>query len=1542
MKPRRLFVFGLILAVLGGLIASPVEAWETATIDDPLDGWRSIYRTDGESVERALLTHHNEHPVLAEMALKELGAEKIFGFKARTMDAIDLNASVFRTWLRKKNKAPRQVNDAPLELRRIPSPPQFTGVPDYSYALHDWINKNAYCPAEIPSDDYFVKRCYLFKGWMGALNSNHFGSQATTFYQHLHELARSLAKHAGELRRKIEKDRLALGVYADFIREAEREAMAVEGYAQHFLQDRWSMGHMWERWNASDYGALTHKSLIDNLEISVAAGLLHGSESVAGMPDAMSSPFVSWAGRDPISKRLLPEKWTYILPTWRHFVSKTDLELLGPGVKTLNTEYPGAGDHRLADIIDRRFGAEYKKSIGRDFPYEMGEHRKQMMRCFMAGWAEVIRDFGKHPDGGYGVDRVNLKGGISGFDDPVFVTRGCFNAWATNRTMVLGWMDTATSLATLTRQVIGISQDAMTAGQIVLNAKDLVPGVKEFGTVKGIVQTAAKWTVETEVVKELAPDAVRETAEGAVKLAEDLDDTVKKTDTQFFKTNRLAWAKMYYRVWKARYSNKDATDLARGGLGSFGEVKHGGEHNSIAGYTEPKDLSYLPEKDDKTGKDKNAWYGLFNRAHGDYWCEQSDYLLEKFRRHDNKTAQAACRYLADRLYTGTNPRYTGKQRARRFAPNGKEVGSFCSFFDRKPNPKSWADQPVSMPPGYTSVRETRNRSTDDQTYKAVENWCARMPVLMMVDGPESNEDVVAIVKNPSKPVDIAGFDLGDDVGVFTLLGEKTAVEIKSHAIRNWADHSTSFSLPDAVLDWKDGDYIIKASLGGARKDVKTVGRFVLRLKRERPKVVAAKITRDWDQKVMFNDHPNEPKTSERIHPETYRIKVRFDVEMDEDSEPRVWIGGFNLPIRGGRWLSKTDWEASFILPDGDSFDAHMGNQALFISARADSGAWLDTDRQKRGFQPDQSRRLRFGRPPPAPPALDLTGCYGDEGISTDMELTANIGQVTGRSSFKPLDGPRVWFDVSGEYLPPNLTLRHKYTRATATAILPEIDQEMLDRLLASGGELTYRLKVYASKTPEGELEPATLGGDIETYPEVLFQTLVREYEAGRQSGVIKLAPAPQPYLTLQLFRRDGRAYEMTDLKVTDKSGAGVAEIGWDQPFWVTVQARDGCPVLKEKLYLRMAPKGEPNNARWITLVESEKNSRIFQSPDSGFQIPWNIAAGEVREIGIYSEFHAGLKPANLKVVGSDQAWPRKTPVATEPLNLGAQPLNLPGSPMSLVDDGSGRPRAITPIPGAAPTAAANPTASFVDTQNQAAMDSYRAQLNNLRQNIQAVRQQANLATGEVRAALLDQAAQMEKAAEAFEAKINRAQKQVDEFSKNAMRTPELNKSEWRSKLSKSISDLEAALAGARSQLASEADSERRQRIERRMRDMEGAIERLKEQLAALNAPAKSPPAPKSTPQHLTESYREKFTRMKQNVEDGWSKVRDLEAKAKAASGEQRLSYQTRADQWREQTEAIEKGLPDYLESAKETFRQMGQPVPDWMTKELKSLQSANK
>jgi len=122
---------------------------------------------------------------------------------------------------------------------------EFTHLPDFSWALWDWASGHETCPLEGASS---LADCHDFAAHMGPVNSNHFVPQYREYYRHYHQLALARAAECRTLETRLAS---AAGRFDEYQRECELEALTLEAVGQHYLQDAWSMGHMWERWGSS-------------------------------------------------------------------------------------------------------------------------------------------------------------------------------------------------------------------------------------------------------------------------------------------------------------------------------------------------------------------------------------------------------------------------------------------------------------------------------------------------------------------------------------------------------------------------------------------------------------------------------------------------------------------------------------------------------------------------------------------------------------------------------------------------------------------------------------------------------------------------------------------------------------------------------------------------------------------------------------------------------------------------------------------------------------------------------------------------------------------------------------------------------------------------------------------------------------------------------------------------------------------------------------------------------------------------------------------
>jgi len=414
----------LLLSLLG-----TAHGWDTKT--NAHDDWRSLYPDQIAEPE------HNEHALLADrvMGIVHPEVKARFGLSSAPEARVDLHAS----WIRHGEVPALSVGDVgntPLEERALPPVAMYAGLPDVAYSLPDWIGKQSTCPP-FPSKD--EPGCYAFGGWLGAgLNSTHFGSLATRIYGLHHQQALAEARRVSVLYTTLADHRElpdGTGFHADALREGEELAMTLEITGQHFLQDRWSSGHMWSRWGA---GMPEGRTLEQAQLQGLVTGVFHGSQAVFDFPDPMCTPDVhtSW------------------VTEWRYEGS--------------SETYPGIGDEILPDLFDGTY--EHWRQGYTPLALEIEDQRVALQTCSAAGMRQVIGSFAQVGEG-YGVDELPLGPVVAGFEDPYIARRTgfdpseeywCTDAWVTNASLFLGG-NTITSSAPLGELIFFVSKAVATA-----------------------------------------------------------------------------------------------------------------------------------------------------------------------------------------------------------------------------------------------------------------------------------------------------------------------------------------------------------------------------------------------------------------------------------------------------------------------------------------------------------------------------------------------------------------------------------------------------------------------------------------------------------------------------------------------------------------------------------------------------------------------------------------------------------------------------------------------------------------------------------------------------------------------------------------------------------------------------------------------------------------------------------------------------------------------------------------------------------------------
>ncbi len=318
-KLARLALSG---AAAGALLvaARPASAWDSICYEyaDATKKVADLQFTSGsrgcEGVEAARGRwrdpEHNvdEHRRVLELAIQQAG------LPAAVLETVNLpvlaNSEGFNVYGANgatPTIAPRTPSGAFRAVYRSYAIDEVAQLPDFSFALWDWAYGNESCPlSPLPNPFDEEQMCHQFSSHMGATNSNHFPPQSDTWFGYYHDLAMSRAAECTATRKAIWNAAPAAGQagrdgrLAPFFRACEIEALTYEAVAQHFLQDSWSAGHMWQRWGGThldyvpDLQAVGFGSAVGiwNLRdqrlrrlliaeiVAVSAGTIHGSDPV--------------------------------------------------------------------------------------------------------------------------------------------------------------------------------------------------------------------------------------------------------------------------------------------------------------------------------------------------------------------------------------------------------------------------------------------------------------------------------------------------------------------------------------------------------------------------------------------------------------------------------------------------------------------------------------------------------------------------------------------------------------------------------------------------------------------------------------------------------------------------------------------------------------------------------------------------------------------------------------------------------------------------------------------------------------------------------------------------------------------------------------------------------------------------------------------------------------------------------------------------------------------------------------------------------------
>jgi hypothetical protein len=341
-------------------------------------------------------------------------------------------------------------------------------LPDNFNNLADWAEGNELCPLsglEGAFSGSLVQNCHDFGVVMGAINATHFAPLNRQSWQYYHSLAMQRMAQCSKLARLIQPfytanepvvcapgtpitqcDPMRNNWYqvmhgnATEMHECEREAMAYEMVAQHFMHDAWSSGHMWKRWGKANFSQFdsefpeysgsadvpveNHAPRRAAIAVMTAAisGEIHGAKPImlatarGWIGPVADGIFWLGVGDDPLCG---PTYNFFRPPPFDNTIWTRDVEWRS----TAGTPFPGAGDLFWAPLASSEF---FPASVSLDDKYR--EQRSRLLECAAASMLEAYNASGALHAYGEPVPDPSLAG-IKPGDD------GCWDHWATNEAM---------------------------------------------------------------------------------------------------------------------------------------------------------------------------------------------------------------------------------------------------------------------------------------------------------------------------------------------------------------------------------------------------------------------------------------------------------------------------------------------------------------------------------------------------------------------------------------------------------------------------------------------------------------------------------------------------------------------------------------------------------------------------------------------------------------------------------------------------------------------------------------------------------------------------------------------------------------------------------------------------------------------------------------------------------------------------------------------------------------------------------------------------
>ena len=415
--------------------------------------WESHYATDKYD-DNGDMQLDSEHLQLTEQSIEDLEwISSLFSYLPQCSEVKDFNSDLPKL---KWNS---------LTTRTF-CPTMFSELPDYFYSMEDYINQGNECP---PFKEWIVGDCHSFTHFMGGLNSTHFPPQLRTIYEKYHQIALELRDMHFSLEDALKDN----PEYSDYPQECAMEALTYESIAQHYLQDQWAMGHMWHRWGSPsihDFPIFPTNDNSDPLEkrvngayatvIGAVSGLIHGWRStVEGGVDQYLDPdgyLAQYLKNDPLSYYTEGVEW-------RH--------------KLWAMHYPGTGDLYLNDqLLFDNHDRFYEQSL-------------ELFSCSRSSFRELMDEDYQWSD----------------YED-------CWDNFATNRAMYIGFGDNPSNLARVAIQIATKATGDNSNIKIQVLNKMLEGADRELARLATILRSAAEndpydtYIAEGYTTKDRSPD----------------------------------------------------------------------------------------------------------------------------------------------------------------------------------------------------------------------------------------------------------------------------------------------------------------------------------------------------------------------------------------------------------------------------------------------------------------------------------------------------------------------------------------------------------------------------------------------------------------------------------------------------------------------------------------------------------------------------------------------------------------------------------------------------------------------------------------------------------------------------------------------------------------------------------------------------------------------------------------------------------------------------------------------------------------------------